>query len=160
MSAQTKGFSLKAKLVGLSILIGSNTATYVVASSRAASKAIRDARVGWVRLPGKNGTISVDYQDNKTIPKTTFTPEPLAPYFRVNEKWNSPNNKEHIEHSIKFNMSEFYGADSKPVKVASASCLPLGRENFWECDYRELGAAENTVMIVEVNPSNGDWQSR
>ncbi len=113
-----------------------------------------EARVGYMKTPTSNGTLTVD---NNGKPK--FTPFPTEPHFDPTVAWNSKGNRDFVEDQIKNNMgSTQFGAWVK-TRVASATCSPTKTPNLWHCSYRELGKDSNNVGNVEVNPKTGDWQA-
>jgi hypothetical protein len=150
----------KAAVIATAIgtLLVSNVATYKTAYSGGYRTSITESRVGYMPIPEASGAIIVSEVNGK--PHHYFEPYPAQPTFSTRTPWNSKENREYLEYSIKNNMERtlFNGTKVK-VQVASAACASQTTANFWDCTYRELGQNGNQNMRVEVNPQTGDWRS-
>ena len=137
-------------------LATSTTVAYTSAYSRGYRTSISESRKGYIKIPDSSGSLVVSEVDGKKI--HYFEPYPDVPTYRADQAWNSDENRKYLEHSIKTSAVRA-NDQSQKINVASAACAPQTTPNFWNCTWRELGNNYNNQWRVEVNPSNGHWQS-
>lgn len=153
LSARKSSLLLSTALIALAF---SNVASFYIGNSNG----FRQARKGWISVPAQSGTITIAYNDGSSTPTIEFVPRPNIPLFRADQPWNSDNNKDYLEYSIKHDMVQtLFNGTKKEMKVVSAGCIAQSTSNFWDCTYRLLGETSSTSMRVEVNPESGEWQS-
>ena len=114
----------------------------------------QEARIGYMKTPSTNGTITVDANKGKAV----FTPSPSEPYYDSIGAWNSKNNRLFLEDELKNNMSVVEYGQQVKQQVASAKCSPTATAHRWYCSYRLLADSSNRSGIYEVNPETGAWR--
>jgi hypothetical protein len=144
-----KGYKIGLVIIGL---LGLQSFVIWVSYNYGNNDGFREARIGYMKQPTSDGTITVGEKG-----KVTFTPAPTEPVYDSSGPWNSKSNREYVEHQH-FNMGNTQYGKWVPTRVASATCSPMKSPNRWYCKYRELGESFNRYQIIEVNPKSGDWQ--
>jgi hypothetical protein len=145
-----------AGIIAALTLATSTTLAYKAAYSSGYKTSISESRNGYMKIPDSSGSLTVSEIEGKKI--HYFEPYPDIPTYRADQDWNSDENRKYLEHSIK--TSAVRANDhSQKINVASAACAPQTTPNFWNCTWRELGNNHNNQWRVEVNPTNGQWQS-
>ena len=143
-------------VTAVATLIGSNIVTYKNAYSQGYKTSITESRKGYMQVPEVSGSIVVTKLKGK---KTHyFEPYPATPYYNSKLAWNSEENRKYLEWSIK-NEAKFTANPERSINVVRAACVAQTTPNFWDCTWRELGKSYNYHWRVEVNPTNGLWQS-
>jgi hypothetical protein len=148
----------KAALIATAIgtLVVSNVATYKNAYSGGYKTSIIESRAGYITMPEVSGAFTVSEVNGKIV--HYFEPYPERPFYNKNKAWNSKENRDYLEWSIKNEAVVSTDQDQK-ISIASVSCVAQTTPNFWDCTWRKLGQGYNSHWRVEVNPNNGLWQS-
>ena len=140
-------------VAAIGTLIGSNIVTYKNAYSKGYKTSITESRKGYMQVPEVSGSIVVAKVKGK---KTHyFEPYPTTPSYNSKLAWNSEENRKYLEWSIQNNAQ----IEGEPVSYRNVGCAPQTSANFWTCTMRRLGTTHNQTLRVEVNPTNGKWQS-
>jgi hypothetical protein len=148
----------KAALIATAIgtLVVSNVASYRNAYSSGYKTSVTESRVGYILAPETSGELIVAEVNGK--PHYSFEPYSGHPRFDKKRAWNSKENRDYLEWSIK-NEAVLTNDQDQRLSIASASCVAQTTPNFWSCTWRKLGESYNNQWRVEVNPENGLWQS-